>query len=213
MKKIVSYLFDYQKVYFDWKVYLPIMTFCVVAITLNYIFDFEDSYIDAFRGHLVRWLWMFLFHGIPFLVVCLILKWSRKATEWIRSPEFWIKFLIGFGLLALDRSFTGHEVFAKGFHRMEVSFVGRILSWYSSLLLVVLPLMILYPLLEKDRPRSWYGLAFKKFDARPYWVILAITMIFIGVGSFFSDLYTYYPRYARSGRIISWPKTETGRNG
>ena len=179
--------------------YGVILVFITVCIIINYRLDFEDGIIDSYHGEPIKWLWMFLFHGFPFFVVCLIIYFFGKERTWIRSKSYWLKFIVGFGLLSLDRSFYGFDILLKDMPRMEFHFVLRCLNWASSLLLVVVPMLLLYPLLEKDQERNWYGLVWKKFDPKPYLFLLLIAAVFIGIGSFLSEIHEYYPRYRTSG--------------
>lgn len=199
MKKVLQYLKDYQKVHFDWKLYLTILVFCTICIILNYKYDFEDGVIDSYNGQPIKWLWMFLFHGFPFFIVCLILFLFGKKQDWLTSKNYWLKFIIGFGLLALDRSFYGFNDWINELPRLEYYFVIRCVNWASSLILVVIPLLIMYPLLEKDEIKNYYGLSWKKFDPKPYLILLGIAAVFIGIGSFIGDIQDFYPRYRGSG--------------
>lgn len=199
MKKVLQYLKDYQRDHFDLKLYLVILLFTTICIILNYRFDFEDGVIDSYNGQPIKWLWMFLFHGAPFFVVCLILYVFGKKRDWLTSKSYWVKFILGFGLLALDRSFYGFDEWLRVLPRMEYHFIIRCVHWASSLILVVIPLLILYPFLEKDEHRNFYGLSWKKFDAKPYLILLGISAVFIGIGSFLGDIQEFYPRYRGSG--------------
>ncbi|MEQ9007716.1 MAG: hypothetical protein RLP12_07520, partial [Ekhidna sp.] len=199
MKKVLQYLKDYHHSHFDWKLYLTILIFTTVCIILNYRFDFEDGVIDSYNGQPVKWLWMFLFHGAPFFVVCLILYAFGKKRDWLKSKNYWVKFVVGFGLLALDRSFYGFDEWLKFVPTIEYHYVIRCVHWASSTILVVIPMLILYPFLEKDETKNYYGLSWKKFDAKPYLILLGIAAIFIGIGSFLSDIQDFYPRYRGSG--------------
>ncbi len=167
-----------------------------VTITINYALDFEDSYIDADHGKPIKWLWMFLFHALPFLVTALLLK-SRTKTTWWKSGEFWIPFLIGFGFLAFQRSFYGLSTWLKVLPPSEYYFVLKCSSRAISLLILVSPLLIYNWFLGKD-PTN-YGLAWRRFSIAPYLYLLAIAAVFIFAGSFLGDLKAYYPRYAVSG--------------
>lgn len=199
MKKVLQYLKEYQREHFDWKMYVVILIFTSICIALNYRFDFEDSVIDSYSGQPIKWLWMFLFHATPFFIVCLILFAFGKKKEWLSSRNYWLKMIVGFGLLALDRSFYGFTEWLTSLPRMEYHFVIRCANWASSLILVVIPMMILYPFLEKDQTKNYYGLSWKKFDARPYLVMLGIAAVFIGIGSFLGEIQDFYPRYRGSG--------------
>ena len=202
MKKVLQYIKDYQHEHFDWKLYLTILLFCSLCIYFNYKYDFEDSVIDSYNGQPIKWLWMFLFHGGPFFIVCLILYAFGKKRAWLTSKNYWFKFLIGFGLLALDRSFYGFTEGLKYLPKMEYHFIARCVNWSSGLILVVIPLLILYPFIEKDIEPNFYGLSWKRFDPKPYLILLGIAAIFLGIGSFLSDIQEYYPRFARSGASL-----------
>ena len=198
MKKVLRYLKDYQQHHFDWRLYTVVLLFTTLCIVLNYRFDFEDSVIDSYRGEPIRWLWMFLFHGIPFFIVSLIIYAFGKERSWLRSRNYWMKFIIGFSLLALERSFYGFDNWFQFLPRMEYYYVIKCVHWASSLILVVIPLMILYPFLERDETRNFYGMSWRRFDPKPYLVLLGIAALFIAIGSFLSDIQDYYPRYRGS---------------
>lgn len=202
MKKVLQYVKAYQLEFFDWKLYGTILIFTVICISLNYHYDFEDSVIDSYNGQPIKWLWMFLFHGSPFFIVCLILYVFGKKREWLTSKNYWVKFIIGFGLLALDRSFYGFDSFFKDLPKMEYHFVVRCMHWASSLILVVIPMLLLYPFLEKDEKKNFYGMSWEKFDARPYLILLGIAAVFLGIGSFLADIQDFYPRFKGSGAAL-----------
>jgi hypothetical protein len=198
MKKILAYLLDYQRKHFDWKLYLSIAAFLAVCIALNYRLDFEDSIIDSYHGKPIKWLWMFLFQTFPYLVVCLLLLAFGKVDNWAKDRTFWLKLVVGFGILAFDRSFYGVDYLSDFFSSRSFHFISRCLNWASSLVVTVLPLLLAYYFLEKDQPRMWYGLSLQKFDARPYLIMLGIAGVFILIGSFFGDIQSYYPRFQHS---------------
>lgn len=210
MRKVLQYLKRFHDEHLDWKLYAAILLFTAGCIVFNYWFDFEDSVIDSYHGKPIKWLWMFLFHGIPFFIVCLILFAFGKKREWLTSKNYWVKFIIGFGLLALERAFYGFDVWLSYLDPMDYHFIIRCVNWTSSLILVVIPMILLYPFLERDEDRNFYGLSWKKFDARPYLILLGIAAIFIGIGSFLSEIQEFYPRYKGSGANLYLSKnTET----
>ena len=199
MRKVLQYLKDYQRFHFDWKLYATILIFTAICIILNYRFDFEDSVIDSYTGEPIKWLWMFLFHGFPFFVVSLIIYAFGKERSWLKSKSYWFKFFIGFGFLALDRSFYGFDDWVRTLPKMEYYFVIRCVHWSSSLILVVIPLMLLYPFLEQDEHKNFYGMSWRKFDPKPYFIMLGIAAVFLGIGSFLGEIQDYYPRYRGAG--------------
>lgn len=199
MRKVFGYLKDYQRKHFDWKLYSITGLFLVLCFTFNYYFDFEDSVLDRYDGTLWDWFNMFWWMGLPFLGVCLILHFTGKSGNWLRSGHFWLRFFIGFAILALDRSFYAYILLADYLTPMDYYFIAKCVRWSSSLFLTVLPLVMIYLMIEGERPKIYYGLWLKQFDPRPYFVLLGIAAVFIAIGSFFSDIQAYYPRFQYSG--------------
>jgi hypothetical protein len=199
MRKIFRFLKDYQRKHFDAKLYGSIAVFLFFCFLINYRFDFEDSVIDSYYDTPLHWLFMFLFHLFPFLGVCFILYFFGKQTSWLKSRAFWIRVIIGFSILAFDRAFSGGWILSDDLQVIDYRFLGKSLRWSSSLFVSVIPLLLVYLMLERDHEKTYYGLAWKKFDAKPYFILLGIAALFIAIGSFFSDIQNYYPRYQYSG--------------
>ncbi|MCR9249793.1 MAG: CPBP family intramembrane metalloprotease [bacterium] len=198
MKKILSYIKEYLKENFHWKLYLTTAIFLAICLAFNYWLDFEDDYIDQYTGRPIKWLWMFLFQSIPFLSVCFFIYLFGINKDWIKKRSFWVKFFIGFGILALDRSFYGHYFLIDELNAIDKRFIGKLIRWSSSLVVSVLPLILFYFIYEKDN-KSIYGLAPKKWDLKPYLILLGLTGIVIALGSFLPDIQEFYPKYRRSG--------------
>ena len=199
MKKVISYLIHFQKQYFDVKLYLSIAFLLAVCIFIEYRWDFKHSVIDRYYATYLYGIWIFLLHGLPYLITCFILFAFGKTRSWLSSVKFWVSFLLGMGLISLDRSFYRYDLLLNFLGLDDVFFFRRCFSRASSLIFVVFPMIILYPFLENDRPRIWYGMKWRNFDPKPYLIMLGLSAVFIGVGSFLSELHHYYPRYAVSG--------------
>ncbi|MEL6557288.1 MAG: CPBP family intramembrane glutamic endopeptidase [Bacteroidota bacterium] len=197
MKEILKYLKEYLKENFHSKLYISVAIFLVASLIFNYTLDFEDAYLDPLYGTLEHWLAMILFQGFPFLVVCFLIYLFGINREWVKSKEFWIKFVVGFGILALDRTFFWHKVILEGMPRVDFIFYSKIIRWSSSLITSVLPLIIFYFIYEKHN-KTIYGLGPKKPDLKPYAILLGLTAIIIGLGSFLPDIQAYYPKYKTS---------------
>ena len=212
MRKVIGYLLDYQRKQFDWKLYLTIALFLSICIYINYQLDFENSIIDSYHGRPIKWLWMFFFHTFPYLTICGILLAFGKVENWLKNGNFWLRILIGFGILSFGRSFYGVQYLAEYFTRQEFYFVSRCFNWSGSLFTMLIPFMAVYHFMEKDdNPKIWYGLSLKKFDVTPYLFMLFVTAIIIGIGSFLSEIQNYYPRFQHAGielflRETEWPR-------
>lgn len=195
MKKIIDYLKDYRDQHFDLKLHIVFLLFMAVCVAVNYYFDFEDSIVDQSIGTPWHFVHMFLFQVFPYLCTCIILLIFNKNTTWWKSPNFWVRLVIGFAILSFDRSFYGFKYWIQGLPHAEYVYLYKVIRWGNALFTVVLPLLLVYLLIEKDNPKNYYGLNNKKFDPKPYFVILGIAIVFIGIGSFFSDIQNYYPRF------------------
>lgn len=197
MKKVLGYLRDFLKENFQVKLYLTVAVFLTASLVFNYTLDFEDSYLDPMFGTFRHWLSMFLFQGIPFLVVCLLIHFLGKEKGWLKSGEFWLKFTVGFSILALDRTFFWHKFLLEGLPRIDFIFYGKLIRWVSSIFTAVIPLIVFYIIYEKHN-KTIYGLGPKKPDLKPYAILLAITALVIAAGSFLPDIQAYYPKYKTS---------------
>ena len=199
MKEIIGYFRTYLREYFHLKVYLAVMLFAAAGIAFNYSLDFYGSYINMDHGKPIKGLWIFLKHGFGYLGVCFILYWFGVCKGWLKSRSFWIAFFLGFGIVALDRSFYGLRMIESYVDPKDYWFIFICLSNLSSIFLTVIPVMLLFFFLEKRREQHYYGFKMKLFRWRPYLLMLGIVALFILSGSFFGDIQGYYPRYPKSG--------------
>lgn len=212
MRKVIGYLLDYHRERFEWRLYVTIAIFLATCLYVNYLLDFEDDYIDAYYGEPVMWLWMFLFQLVPYLVVCLILLAFGKVDDWTKNGHFWLITLVGFSLLAFDRSFYADLYLKAHLSPAIFHFVAKCLRPVSSLITIMIPLLLVYFVVEKDgNPKTWYGLSLRKFDLKPYAFMLLSMSLIIGAGSFMSDIQNHYPRFmhARMEPFLTetlWPK-------
>lgn len=198
MKKVYTLLKDYHQEHFQPKIYSIFAAFLLVSLLLNYHFDFENQYIDAYQRTPLYWLLMYLWQLAPFLVICGVMYWQGAAKDWLGTIDFWLKALVGFGLLALYRSFYLHESIVGLMTGADFYFVKRCIRWASSLVTIMLPLWLLGNYFDRYSPVRNYGLNLAKFDIKPYLQILAVAMLFVAIGSFFGDIQQYYPRFANS---------------
>lgn len=171
----------------------------VGLIAFNFTYDFEDSVIDSYTGSWLKGLWMFLYNGGPYLIAGLLLTVFGLQTDWYKKSGFWLHFVLGFAILAFDRSWYLWSYLHDQFHPAEVRFMYKIISSGKSLISAVLPLMLVYLILERSGKKEFYGLHLKHFPYSTYFGILGVALVFIFIGGFFGDIQEYYPRYLNSG--------------
>ena len=201
MKQLITYLKKYLKDHFHPGLYLSVFVFLAVCITLNYLFDFEDSFIDSYTGSSVKWVLMTLNMAFPFLFICVLLYVFNLNRTWVKSKEFWLKFIFGFIIIGLDRSFYFHHEIIKALPRPDYFFAFIVTGWGKSWIASVLPIMIFYYFYDRKRDdqKDYYGLTLKNFSFKPYAILILIVFAGIAGASFLSELNTYYPRYKYSG--------------
>lgn len=194
MREIFRQVRDYVKQNFDLPLYLGIAALAGISLFLNYSNDFEDQVIDKMASPW-RFFGMFAFHTVPYLAVCLLLTWRMNLHDWYRSRGFWLRIVLGFSILAFDRSSSVYNLFEPYFSGVNLSYILRVVSKLKSLLTMVIPLILMSLLIERDRDTRLYGFKITYFNARPYLVLLGLASIAIIIGGFFQDIQEYYPRY------------------
>lgn len=197
MKKFIAYLKDYIQDSYGPARYIVFFLFTGILIAVNFIIDFEDDYVDAYYGSNIRILWYFLLQAIPYLLCLWMVTFGNKEKFW-RDKWFWIKFIAGFAILGYDRSFHYHREFVLGLPQETIVFVYRSLKSLSGIFNNILPLFILYLLVDyRRRTTNFYGLTFKKVDYKAYGIMLAIMIPLIAAASFLPDFIEYYPKYKK----------------
>jgi hypothetical protein len=184
----------------DFQTTLPyaVLLWIALLIAINYSLDLEDGIIDRFPTLAMRWTGMFLLQGIPYLGVCVLLYLYGLDRNWQLSRIFWIYFLLGFVILAMDRSASISNIALRLFNESDYYFLSKVLNKGKGIFTVIVPLIIVSWLFEDKLSRSRFGISGGHFTARPYLIMLAITAIFIFAAGFFSDIQAHYPRYLNS---------------
>ena len=194
MREIFLQLRQYVKLNFDLPLYLSLAGLAAISLYFNYTYNFEDSVVDTLPSPW-RFFGMFGFHAIPYLAVCLLLTWRANLHGWYRSRGFWLRIVLGFSILAFDRSSSVYGLFDSHFSGIDLSYILRVVSKLKSLVTMVIPLILMSLLIERERDTRMYGFKTTYFDARPYLVLLGLASIAIILGGFFQDIQEYYPRY------------------
>lgn len=193
MKSIYNILSIYFKSYFHLQSYLFTSLLLISIIGINYYFDLEDHYIDSIPQTYLRFIAMFGFQTIPYLLTIVILVYFERIKNPFTNHKFWFLMIFGFSLLALDRS----VVFSQWIHTfvtpLNFSLTRKIANFLSGITFIVVPLSI-YGALSKDK-HYIFGL-FGRFNGiKPYVFLLLGSFVCVFIGGFFSDIQSYYPVY------------------
>jgi hypothetical protein len=194
MKKIWQYLREHVQEDFRLAEYTSIAVFLSICITLNYTFDFEDSFLDVQIGFTKFWYYL-LTHAVAYLIPVFIIHFlSRKNLK--LSVDFWLRSSLLVTLISLDRSNLLLETWVYEFFHYQVSFLTfKILNNLSGLIYLILPLFLFY-LVRDRREQNFYGLSKNVPDLKPYLVLLLIMLPIILTASFLPGFQKQYPMYA-----------------
>ncbi|MEQ8518680.1 MAG: CPBP family intramembrane glutamic endopeptidase [Cytophagales bacterium] len=198
MKKFLNYLKSYLLNSYSLKRYSLFLLFTGLLIAINFYLDFEDEYIDAYYGQNIRILWYALLQGIPYLA-CLILFAYDAEEKFYRDKIFWLKFLIGFGILGFDRSFHYHYYFIQDLPSEIYVFVSRTIKSGSGIVTNVFLLLLVYLAIDyRKRLDRFYGFTFKDVDYKAYGYMMLLMLPLIFAASFLPDFIDYYPKYKKT---------------
>ncbi len=206
MIKIIKYLKTHLSEDFSLRLYGVNAVFLAVCITINYIYDFEDSVIDSYSGREIRILWYILFFGLAYYFSCASHLIVGRGG-FIRQRSFWIKSLLLVSLLAFDSSFYYHRAFIQEHFSVEQRyFLIKLSGNLVSVLTIILPLFLFYRWYERDKSR-FYGFAWRGVDLSPYWTILLILIPLVLIASFDASFLRQYPsiRDTAVASYMGWP--------
>ena len=202
MKKFIAYFKGFHAGYFNARLYSTILLFIAILITFNYTLDVEHLYIKSFSSAPIRILLFFIYHAIAFYgVLFIIYLFDKKRIEFTRS--FWIKSLLGFAVLAIDRGTP--QLFAtflsKGCPGETMLFCFKVLINSSSWLSIFGLLLIMKLIFDRKDDNGLYGLRFSQVNFKAYFILLLIMVPLVYGASFIPEFIDYYPVYKRTGGL------------
>lgn len=189
---------DYQKAHFHWALYSCVALFLAAFIALNFSIDFYNSYIINGNGPWTRFWFVFLFNLFPFLATALMVSYFKGDWKWAWIPRFWLLLTAAFLVSALSQVWKPLDFISAGLEGNQFRYVSSVARKADSLFNVVLPIVLVCFIFEKQDRRSLYGLRSSHWEWRPYAYMFAAMVVLIGLASFFQDLQAYYPRYLRT---------------
>jgi len=197
MKKIWRILKLHIEKDFHPAVYGMTGIFLLVALILNYLFDFEDSYLDQLHGY-TKFFGYFIFYSIAYFTAVHISVTGRKSQAIYFEVDFWMKSLFGLTVLSLDASVPFLYRWVAAATPVPVEFWAykvsiNVISFFT----VFLPVLCYYFLYDRKQQDA-FGLSLRKFDARPYLGMLLIMLPLIVAASFNDAFLRQYPMYKSS---------------
>ncbi len=200
MKKVIQYILEFHRNYFSYSKYISVGIFISVLIVFNYSVDFENSTIDKYYGKSIRMVFYFLTHAFAYYGVLLIL-WMHDKTKVHFTVKFWVKSLLGLLILGVDR---GIFPFIMNFVLSDVPAVAyrfyfKLLFNFYGIFTIAGSLFLLKLIFDRNNHEGLYGLSSNKTNINAYFVLLALMIPVVYIGTYFPGFLEYYPTYKRSG--------------
>lgn len=198
MKKIWKFLTTHLREDFHPGHYALITAFLAAAIYLNYKFDYEDSVLGVKKGF-DKYLHYFVLYSVAFYLSSLSYLIFSKKLYILVEAEFWIKSVVAIAVLSLDTSaFFLRDITNSYFNPALQFYAYKVMVNLMSLVVIVVPIAVLYFVTEKEQ-KNFYGLSARKFDFRPYILMLLIMIPIIAAASSHESFLRQYPMYKTSG--------------
>lgn len=203
MKQILKYLKNFHQEYFNLALYAFVLLFIASLITFNFVFDFEDSFIDSFRGSLWRIPLFLIYHGFAYFGVLLIIYLFTKNRNWI-TKKFLFKSLIGLSILAIDRSIFPFisDPILELVPKFAITFTRKILNNAYGWITIATVLVIVKFAFDRKEQFGLYGLKFKNVNFKAYLLLMAIMSVIVFIAAQFTHFTDYYPLYKTTGGQI-----------
>lgn len=197
MKLFFKYLKSFISEHWDLKLYLLFFAYTAILITINYSIDFEDHYL---AGTLHKPYAVFAYaatHAVGYYGMLFILLFYRKDFTPVKSYEFWLKTLIVFLAIGLDRTLRFYNLFTD-LPYSERIYLHRNIKNIIWVLTFIIPALFLYFIWDRKHDKNFYGLGFKNVKFKTYlsifWVVIPLTF----AASFLPDFLKQYPIYKES---------------
>jgi hypothetical protein len=197
MKKVWNFLKHHFREDFSLKHYLSVTALLISIIALNYKYDFENGYLRSLSGF-SKFVNYFALYFIPYFTSVILYAAFNKKTDIIRSKEFLIKSCFGLTILSFDSSVPFLQPL------LQVAVPSEILYWSYKVAIraigiftVFFPIIIFHKTFEK-KDDDVYGLQPRKFDMKPYFIMLLMMLPVIIAASGTESFLRQYPMYKSS---------------
>lgn len=195
MKALWRDLRDHLRLDFRPDLYGATVLWLALLLSVNYYFDFEDSYIDSFQNDPCWPVLYFLLYATAYYgSVWLWTHFHRRTDVW-RNRDFWLRSSTALVCYAIYAGFYAHVSWSQQLFGGQVfTFLYYCLHNLQSVLTIVLPLFLFYKLVDRQ-PTHFYGMAPKQKGLVLYASMLGLMIPLITLASFQPDFLAAYPTY------------------
>ena len=141
---------------------------------------------------------------MPWVGILFIQSSLKKDYSAFRNPKIWIAVFTGVFALSIANWVWFHTTLASYLFDGQAAVFARKIGWnLKNSIFYSIPLIAFKILIDKEE-KGFYGLTIKKFDPRPYLLMLGIMLPFIMAASFTNDFQYSYPTYKPNQNIHLW---------
>lgn len=193
MKTIIKYIKDFIREDFNPFVYIYFTIFLIVTIYVNYELDFEDSILDSYQQTPLSFLYYTLFYAFAYYSIAIPRALFMRRLDILSDYRFWIKSILFLLLIGFAAGFHYHSYLLDLFENSyERYYLYKILINIKRVCLYSIPLLLIKIIFDRNM-KGLYGLTFKGFNPKPYFIMLLIIFPLIAGASFQADFVSYYP--------------------
>jgi len=194
LKKIISYIKDFWKSDFSWKIYFPALLGLAIAIYFNFRFDFEDSVVDGYRKQPISLLYYFLYYASAYFFVIFIYQFFEETKKLTQAKGFWLFSILAISLLSIKvTAWIPIDWRPENLNRAETYSFLKTSKSVIGIVIYTLGILALYFFLT-PRKNNFFGLTTKGFNWRPYLFMLLLMLPLILIAATQPDFQKVYPR-------------------
>lgn len=195
MQQLLRNLQTYIRADFRVDLYLSTTLLLAGLITFNYTLDFEDTYIDAYRGSWQRPVCYMLLYASAYYAAMLLWTYFHRRMDIWRNHRFWLHTGFGWVFYGFYAGFYGYNDWSRHLLDGQIYiFAFYCLSNLHSVVTLVLPLLLYYWFIDRY-PSYFYGLKPKRDGLLVYATLLAMMVPVVAFASFQPSFLDFYPTY------------------
>ena len=177
----------------DWSRSYPfIFVFLAFAISINYYFDLEDSYLDGYKNTVQGAFYFFVLNACMYCIPLVILKNNRYILTAIKNHHFWLYLSVSLLVLSLIQSTNLATIFASEWYN-ESYFNQKLGSKMNSIAKYGLAFLLLGIFIGKMKYKG-YGFFNFKFNYKTYLGFLLVMVPLLVFASTQADFLKVYPK-------------------
>lgn len=187
MKTLYQYLLNYLRNDVKWKSFLVIAIYTGLLIFIEYRFNLTSDFSNKYDKSTVLFLITLVTYILAYIPALLIQSHFAGNITTLKSKKIW---LFIFSIL-LIYAFRTYFYYHKEFFNDAGWFVYSTINQLTQAALVIIPLVILWLLFDKGS--NFYTGIFRKFDYKPFLILIICVIPLTLFAATQNDFLRYYP--------------------